>query len=134
MTEEYICDRLLPRHLDRKEYPRTLITYYQYEVERLGLDKEDTPNKEKMRKRTIRNISFLYQYSMYLTHISNGSPKKIAIFLEKDIRTREFLSSSKEYYLEEKDCKFLSLLRSKGHTANRFHVLHRQPDGTGNDQ
>lgn len=106
MTEEYICDRLLPRHLDRKEYPRTLITYYQYEVERLGLDKEDTPNKEKMRKRTIRNISFLYQYSMYLTHISNGSPKKIAIFLEKDIRTREFLSSSKEYYLEEKDCNF----------------------------
>lgn len=106
MTEEYICERLFPQHLDREEYPRTLKAYYKYEVKRLRLDKEDTPNKEKMRKRTIRNISLLYQYSMYLTHISNGSPKKLAIFLEKDIRSKDFLSSSKLYTLEEEDCDF----------------------------
>lgn len=106
MTEEYLCERLFPQSVDRKVYPRNLKSYYKYEVEQLGLDKEDTPEKEKKRKRTIRNISLLYQYSMYLTHISNGSPKKIAIFLEKDIRSRDFLIASKLYTLEEEDCDF----------------------------
>lgn len=106
MTEEYICNRLFPQNIDRERYDNTLKSYYKYEVERLKLNDMQTPAREKYRKRTIRNVSLLYQYSMYLAHISNGSPKKIAIYFEKDIRTSDYLSSSKDYQLEEKDCKF----------------------------
>ncbi len=105
MTEEYICERLFPQEADKERYERTLKKYYQYEIERLALDKDGTPNREKLRKRTIRNVSLLYQYSMYLSHISNGSPKKIAIYFEKEIRPADYLRS-KGYVLEEKDCCF----------------------------
>lgn len=105
MTEEYICERLFPQEADKERYERTLKKYYQYEIDRLALDKDSTPNREKLRKRTIRNVSLLYQYSMYLSHISNGSPKKIAIYFEKEIRPADYLRS-KGYVLEEKDCRF----------------------------
>lgn len=39
-----------------------------------------------------------------MAHLSNGSPKKIAVYFEKDIRTRDYLTVIKGYTLEEDDC------------------------------
>lgn len=91
MTEEYICNRLMP---EQEEGKRNLASYFQY-LNKANPDKKD---------RHVRNVIFLYQYILYLAHLSNGSPKKIAVYFEKDIRTRDYLTVIKEYALEENDC------------------------------
>jgi len=91
MTEEYICNRLIP---EKEEGKRNLASYFEY-LNKANPDKTD---------RHVRNVIFLYQYILYLTHLSNGSPKKIAVYFEKDIRTRDYLTVIKKYTLEEDDC------------------------------
>lgn len=93
MTEEYICNRLMP---DEEEGSRNLTSYFKY-LNKIRPDKKN---------RHIRNVIFLYQYVLYLAHLSNGSPKKIAVYFEKDIRTRDYLTVIKKYSLEEVDCMY----------------------------
>lgn len=88
MTEEYICQRLMP---ENEPGERNLANYHKY-------SNKTYPGKE---KRNHRNTAFLYQYVMYLVHLSNGSPKKIAVYFEKDIRSREHLTSIKHFKLED---------------------------------
>lgn len=91
MTEEYICNRLLP---ESETVKRNLTSYFKY-LNKVNPDKKD---------RNARNVLFLYQYILYLAHLSNGSPKKIAVYFEKDIRTRDYLTVIKKYTLDEDDC------------------------------
>lgn len=93
MTEEYVCRKLMPPN---KKEKYTLKEYYRYLCKK-------TPEKK---DRNARNVMFLYQYILYLAHLSNGSPKKIAVYFEKDIRTRAYLKTMKNFNLEEEDCDY----------------------------
>ncbi len=89
MSEWYIANRLIPRkwmedqeyknatvnHILKQEKP-SLKWYYEYLVKECKID---------CREATFV-IGFLHTYAAYLTHISNGSPKKIYLYFEKYIR------------------------------------------------
>lgn len=95
MAEQYICQFLFaPGKADKPN----LADYHRY-ANKTWLNKE---------KRNFRNTSFLYQYVMYLAYMSNGSPKKIAVYFEKDIRSREYLTRVKKYVLEDDYSYYLS--------------------------
>lgn len=100
MSEWYIANRLLPYEWLRtrecrnaKEY-RTLKKelpslrwYYEYLIEKID---EDTGLTEGQRIELHQDanyvVGFLHTFAAYLTHISNGSPKKIFLYFEKNIR------------------------------------------------
>lgn len=93
-TEEYICQQLIPK----KYYLEKAKKYFQTNpFQRL------TPNlrlyndflKEEVFKNELTEEDeffidkvtlFLFQFSVYLSHISNGSPKKIALYFEKYVK------------------------------------------------
>lgn len=99
MTEEYICQFLMPENMKKRGYGYTLADYHRYS------DEVAFPNKK---ERNFRNTAFLYQYVMYLVHMSNGSPKKIAVYFEKDIRSREHIVHTKKMALEDDAPYYLS--------------------------
>ena len=88
MSEWYIANRLIPRewlkekendnavknHILKQEKP-SLKWYYEY------LITECTNRAD-----AAYIIGFLHIFAAYLTHISNGSPKKISLYFEKYIR------------------------------------------------
>ena len=43
-----------------------------------------------------RRIIFLHCYLTYLVYMSNGSPKKLAMFIEKFVRTKDNIKSKRE--------------------------------------
>ena len=100
MSEWYIANRLLPyewlkvrEYRNAKEYSTlkkelpSLRWYYEYLIEKVD---ENTRLEEwqKMELRQDANyvVGFLHTFAAYLTHISNGSPKKIFLYFEKNIR------------------------------------------------
>lgn len=97
MTEQFICMRLIPhKYIEKNKikllsdvsedlYPTeyTLKTYLKYLNSPIYGKENDSIIKEEAEK----NILFLYCFILYLTHISNGSPKKISSFFEKYIVT-----------------------------------------------
>lgn len=95
LTENFVCARLI----DRKATEKTLQVYFREEMKRIeGLNEED---KTVQRKRLERNVALLYQFIFYLVHVSNGSPKKTAVYFERYVRTREYLEGVKGMLLEE---------------------------------
>lgn len=50
-----------------------------------------TPNEALYRQRIWKEILFLYHFISYLTYVSNGSPKKMTLFFEKNIRKGKYL-------------------------------------------
>lgn len=94
MSEWYIANRLMPkeylwrRELEnardhgvlKKEKP-SLRWYYEYLIELCG--DGDSPEVEARRKDVEFVVGFLRTFAAYLTHISNGSPKKIFLYFEK---------------------------------------------------
>lgn len=100
MSEWYITNRLIPRYwLEKKEKNNarkcstlkkempSLRWYYQYLIEeidgRKGLDEKE---KTILKRDANYVVGFLHTFAAYLTHISNGSPKKIFLYFEKNIR------------------------------------------------
>lgn len=89
MSEWYIANRLLPnewlRNKERKnasdnwtlkkEMP-SLKWYYEYLITECGDDNRDA----------TYIIGFLHIFAAYLTHISNGSPKKIFLYFDKFVK------------------------------------------------
>lgn len=100
MSEWYITNRLIPRYwleeveqrnakgqlkgeisenesraVLKKELP-SLRWYFEYLIEKCNVSSADATYV----------IGFLHNYAAYLTHISNGSPKKIFLYFEKYIR------------------------------------------------
>lgn len=100
MSEWYIANRLLPEEwLQEREFDNarkdivlkteipSLRWYYEYLIK--GIDNNDNYNdEEKIKLKHDANfvLGFLHTFAAYLTHISNGSPKKIYLYFEKYIR------------------------------------------------
>lgn len=100
MSEWYIANRLLPqdwlekRERDnardvkvlKKEIP-SLRWYYEYLIEGINSKKyDDDEERIKLQHDANYVVGFLHTFAAYLTHISNGSPKKIYLYFEKNIR------------------------------------------------
>ncbi len=99
LTEEFVCLHLLAKK-GTKGGKMTLKKYFEIEKERIEKTVEEGL-KEVHRKRLRRNVGMLYQFVIYLVHVSNGSPKKISIYFEKYIRSREYLEEVKHISLDE---------------------------------
>lgn len=105
MTELYLATLLLPqdfivqkmkKNLDdngilKEELP-SLRWYNDYLLEdMLESSKNQNRNDEWIKQRTVEIrfvLEFLRHFAVYLSHISNGSPKKIATYFEKYIKTQ----------------------------------------------
>lgn len=112
MTEHYVCQFLMPewyikhheRMLGDRYVPLTLKQYHEYlkatNKQILGEDYDLKLNK---------TIQVLYQFIYYLTHVSNGAPKKITNLLERHIVTSDALSKRNYFFIESFNSKvFLS--------------------------
>ena len=92
LPEEYLKRRIKQNVLDNgvlKDELPSLRWYNEYLMELHVLNdnvvKDDDEVKEK--EKEIRHVvEFLNSFSVYLSHISNGSPKKIATYFEKYIK------------------------------------------------
>lgn len=93
MTEQFICKQLLPdsiediimkkQRLYDKKNLYSLKNYYRYRKD------------NNLRSDVIeRDVMFLYHFTHYLSYISNGSPKKMGMFFEKNVRSYEYLKEN----------------------------------------
>jgi hypothetical protein len=112
-TEEYICNQLIPigyvdylkrlsffKNRELSPISSNLKLYYQYLTGLFGFTKTEDTYFEKLKQRELCGsedreqelhaietmIIFLYKFSVYLSHTSNGSPKKIALYFEKYVK------------------------------------------------
>ena len=98
MTEQYVAEILLPQgylwekteenaarnHILKREIP-SLRWYIEYLTEQAK--KELQGEQLKQREAEIRHIvMFLRCFTVYLSHVSNGSPKKIVLYFEKYVK------------------------------------------------
>lgn len=98
MTEQYVAEILLPHdylwkkteenaeknHILKREVP-SLRWYIEYLTEQAK--KELQEEKLRQREAEIRHIvMFLRCFTVYLSHVSNGSPKKIVLYFEKYVK------------------------------------------------
>lgn len=101
MSEWYITNRLLPygwlrnrelrnakEHSTLKKELPSLRWYYEYLIEKIN----ENTDLSKLQKQSLHQdvnyvVGFLHTFAAYLTHISNGSPKKIYLYFEKNIRS-----------------------------------------------
>lgn len=108
MTEQFICKQLMPPHIEdliahaaTRKYDRKNIyclkNYYHYRItagQRYNENEwkaDGTPDEVLYRQRIWKEILFLYHFISYLTYVSNGSPKKMTLFFEKNIRKGGYL-------------------------------------------
>lgn len=83
-----VKDNILTNGILKDELP-SLRWYNQYLMEIHILNNEETLSSEEIKEREqeIRHVmEFLRNFCVYLSHISNGSPKKIATYFEKYVR------------------------------------------------
>lgn len=151
MAEQFVCKQLFPLNIKNRilsssetRYDRNNIyclkNYYRYrletqddyeESERMSDGKTDVVRYE---ERVWRDVLFLYHFISYLSYISNGSPKKMTLFFEKNIRKGDYLDAVKKYRLYKwkenkwtpldlKKCFFLSFGYYTQEKANFIHYL-----------
>ena len=103
MIEEYFSQLLLDTPID-EEYKREDLGDYSRFIlskwEELGID--DVQFKLLLDRRII----FLRHFLTYLFYMSNGSPKKLAIYLEKYVRSKKRIEEKKR--IENKDDEFVN--------------------------
>lgn len=107
-TEEFVCRQLLPKGFEETvknathaRYNRqnifVLKNYYYYVAGKEDdfyadeITPDGQPDREARRKRVWRQVMALYRFVHYLTYISNGSPKKLTLFFEKNVRQGTYL-------------------------------------------
>lgn len=90
MIEEYLCHALLKNGQD-KEIRKDLYDYSNY-----YLTKWTESQKGKYERELERRVIFLRHFLTYLFYMSNGSPKKLAIYMEKYIRSKERIKEKHE--------------------------------------
>lgn len=86
--KQKVKDNIQKNGVLKDELP-SLRWYNQYLMEVHILNNEETFSNEKIKEREyeIRHvIEFLRNFCIYLSHISNGTPKKIATYFEKYVR------------------------------------------------
>lgn len=104
LTEQYICKMLLPRNYMRNVMKEKYIKYgiiqrdmpslkwyYIYLRDQLKKENKNQMLSKKEELRLDGAIMFLRYFSIYLTHISNGSPQKISSYFKKYVRTQDDL-------------------------------------------
>lgn len=105
-AEIYLCTQLIPRSFMKKEIRKTLIEskinkhnfnkpdvglklYYKYLIltykHILKKNKEEEID-ERIRLCIDKTIIVLYHFTVYLYHISNGSPKKMSLYFDKYVK------------------------------------------------
>ena len=95
MTEEFLCHALLRKNIEKRKDLYDYSKYY--------LDIWDMFQKNRYEKLLERRVIFLRHFLTYLFYMSNGSPKKLAIYMEKYIRGRDRI---KEIYEEKYDTEW----------------------------
>ena len=97
MSERFVCKKLMTLaerssngKLDEKK--ESLAQYYRIQKQKLSLTKKDTEEKYASEEELDleRKIHFLYHFVFYLMHISNGSPKKMALNFDTFVRSADF--------------------------------------------
>lgn len=91
MIEQYLCHLLINNdHRNGKEYLRNYAAYCRKQWNAQGLYKGC--EKWDVYERILeRRIIFLHNFLTYLVYMSNGSPKKLAMYIEKYVRSRNRL-------------------------------------------
>lgn len=85
MIEEYLCHLLMAEEKDGQR--KSLKDYVRYvRKDWTGISNE---TREDYQRVLDRRIVFLRCFLTYLIYMSNGSPKKLAMYIEKYIRTKE---------------------------------------------
>lgn len=109
MTEQFVCKQILPADIeniimqengdngyDRNNFYSLKNCYYywrQHPTDFYGdeLTAGGKPDFDRRDKRLWRDVKYLYHFVNYLTYISNGSPKKLTLFFEKNVRRNAYL-------------------------------------------
>ena len=103
MTEQYIAKMLIPtaflkekiyenalEDIALKEEIPSLRWYFEYLV-KIHITENSNMDEGKSTEYLIKDIEhtilFLHYFSVYLSHVSNGSPKKIVMYFEKYVKT-----------------------------------------------
>ena len=86
-----------------------------------------TPNEALYRQRIWKEILFLYHFISYLTYVSNGSPKKMTLFFEKNIRKGKYLEKenkiSRIYQWKDKKQKNYDIKESDSYLSFGYYRL-----------
>lgn len=96
MIEQYLCQLLIgdkTRHEKGKVSLRDYTAYCRKEWEKQIIAKDKLQIYEHILE---RRIVFLHYFLTYLVYMSNGSPKKLAIYIEKYVRTQERITEKIE--------------------------------------
>ena len=113
MMEQYICNLLIDHEKKKdgtegeKEENKGLKSYsiyYREHWKKLNLKARQQKEYQDILE---RRIIFLHSFLTYLVYVSNGSPKKMAIYIEKNIRTKEKLKDS--IAKDKKLCNFYNI-------------------------
>lgn len=96
MIEQYLCHMLIDNdHRNGKEYLREYAAYCRKHWKSQGLYRGC--EKFNVYERILeRRIVFLHNFLTYLVYMSNGSPKKLAMYIEKYVRSRNRLDEKME--------------------------------------
>ena len=114
MTEQYVCQFLFPEDWPVKSY--TLKEYNKYLIKNIS-DLNDASYENDLEAQLARNkrekiISILTQFITYLTHVSNGAPKKITKLFEEFVESpnKEIITNYKPFKISNKNnhCLFLA--------------------------
>lgn len=109
MMEQYLCNLLIGKKKGRNDTSDN-ITLKSYSIfhENYWKDLEITEEQRNIYRSILeRRIVFLNSFLTYLVYVSNGSPKKLAIYIEKNIRTKRKMKEKLEK--DKKQCKFYDI-------------------------
>lgn len=96
MIEQYLCQLLIGGKTQSKDGKVSLRDYTDYcrkEWKKQAVTEERWQAYEHILE---RRIVFLHNFLTYLVYMSNGSPKKLAIYIEKYVRTQERITEKIE--------------------------------------
>ena len=116
MIEEYLCHMLLSKNFKKKTnnckdlslYAKAVREKWDTSINKY-FDDNDRPLFEMLLE---RRINFLRHFLTYLFYMSNGSPKKLAMYLEKYIRSKDRVEEQinlRHYGTKKEEIKQLSL-------------------------
>ena len=113
MSERFVCKKLMTlaersRNGKLDEKKESLAQYYRIQKQKLSLTKKDTEEKYDSEEELDleRKIHFLYHFVFYLMHISNGSPKKMALNFDTFVRSADFCIQKGYLKKEEKKAEY----------------------------
>lgn len=96
MIEQYLCQLLIGGKIKAEDGKVSLRDYTDYcrkEWKKKAISKERWQTYVHILE---RRIVFLHNFLTYLVYMSNGSPKKLAIYIEKYVRTQERITEKIE--------------------------------------